>query len=137
MQTITLPPPKRSWFSLISWAVLLAVLVISPEGRGDGSAAALQGLRQHGDLRRRLFPPDFSQWQDYLGEMAITLQIAVWGTALAVILSIPFGLMSAENIVPWWVYQPMRRLMDACRAINEMVFAMLFVVAVGWVRSRA
>lgn len=77
------------------------------------------------------FPPDFSQWQDYLGEMAITLQIAVWGTALAVILSIPFGLMSAENIVPWWVYQPMRRLMDACRAINEMVFAMLFVVAVG------
>lgn len=25
----------------------------------------------------------------------------------------------------------MRRLMDACRAINEMVFAMLFIVAVG------
>ena len=25
------------------------------------------------------FPPDFSQWQDYLGEMAVTLQIAVWG----------------------------------------------------------
>jgi phosphonate transport system permease protein len=25
----------------------------------------------------------------------------------------------------------MRRLMDACRAINEMVFAMLFVIAVG------
>lgn len=62
--------------------------------------------------------------------MAVTLQIAVWGTALAVVLSIPFGLMSAEN-VPWWVYQPVRRLMDACRAINEMVFAMLFVVAVG------
>ncbi|MBT1595314.1 phosphonate ABC transporter, permease protein PhnE, partial [Klebsiella pneumoniae] len=32
MQTITLPPPKRSWFSLISWAVLLAVLVISWKG---------------------------------------------------------------------------------------------------------
>ncbi len=46
-------------------------------------------------------------------------------------LSIPFGLMSAENLVPWSVYQPVRRLMDACRAINEMVFAMLFVVAVG------
>ena len=37
--------------------------------------------------------------------MAVTLQIAVWGTALAVVLSIPFGLMSAENLVPWWVYQ--------------------------------
>jgi phosphonate transport system permease protein len=29
------------------------------------------------------------------------------------------------------VYQPVRRLMDAFRAINEIVFAVLFVVAVG------
>ncbi len=33
--------------------------------------------------------------------------------------------------MPRWVYQPLRRVMDACRAINEMVFAMLFIVAVG------
>ena len=46
-----------------------------------------------------------------LGGSEVTLQIAVWGTALAVVLSIPFGLMSAENLVPWWVYQPVRRLM--------------------------
>ena len=78
-----------------------------------------------------LFRSDFSQWQQYLGEMLVTLQIAVWGTALSIVLSIPLGLMSAENLVPWWIYQPTRRLMDACRAINEMVFAMLFVVAVG------
>ena len=29
MQTITIAPPKRSWFSLLSWAVVLAVLVVS------------------------------------------------------------------------------------------------------------
>ena len=50
---------------------------------------------------------------------------------LAVIFGVPLGLMSSANIVPWWVYQPVRRLMDALRSINEMVFAMLFVVAVG------
>jgi phosphonate transport system permease protein len=44
---------------------------------------------------------------------------------------VPFGLLSSSNIVPVWIYQPVRRLMDACRAINEMVFAMLFIVAVG------
>ncbi|MBX9902075.1 MAG: phosphonate ABC transporter, permease protein PhnE, partial [Burkholderiaceae bacterium] len=43
----------------------------------------------------------------------------------------PFGLLSSSNIAPPWVTQPIRRLMDAARAINEMVFAMLFVVAVG------
>ncbi|ENR4996668.1 phosphate/phosphonate ABC transporter permease [Enterobacter roggenkampii] len=131
MQTITLPPPKRSWFSLISWAILLAVLVISWKGAEMDPLLLFKDAGNMATFAADFFPPDFSQWQDYLSEMAVTLQIAVWGTALAVILSIPFGLMSAENIVPWWIYQPMRRLMDACRAINEMVFAMLFVVAVG------
>jgi phosphonate transport system permease protein len=63
--------------------------------------------------------------------MIVTLEIALWGTALAVILAVPCGLASSSNIAPIWVYQPMRRLMDATRAINEMVFALLFVVAVG------
>jgi phosphonate transport system permease protein len=39
--------------------------------------------------------------------------------------------MCSDNIAPRWLVQPVRRLMDACRAINEMVFAMLFIVAVG------
>jgi phosphonate transport system permease protein len=65
------------------------------------------------------------------GASGLTVQIAAWGTALAVLASIPFGILSSNNIVPWWVYQPVRRLMDAFRAINELVFAVLFVVAVG------
>ena len=63
--------------------------------------------------------------------MIITVQIALWGTVLAVVCAVPCGLLCASNIVPTWVYQPMRRAMDAARAINEMVFAMLFIVAVG------
>ena len=45
--------------------------------------------------------------------------------------SVPLALLAAGNLTPWWVHQPVRRLLDACRAINEMVFALLFVVAVG------
>ena len=77
------------------------------------------------------FPPNFYDWRLYLSEMLTTLHIAVWGTLLAVVLAVPMGLLCASNIVPAWLYQPVRRLMDACRAINEMVFAMLFIVAVG------
>ncbi len=77
------------------------------------------------------FPPDFRYWGLYLKEMVVTVQIALWGTVLAIVCAIPLGILCSENIAPWWVYQPLRRLMDACRSINEMVFAMLFVVAVG------
>ncbi len=75
--------------------------------------------------------PDFSDWRHYLEEMLVTIQIALWGTFLAVVLSVPFGILSSHNMVPWWVLQPVRRLMDLFRAIHEVVFAVLFVVAVG------
>ena len=63
--------------------------------------------------------------------MVHLLAKALLGTALAIVCSIPLALLAAGNLTPWWVHQPVRRLLDACRAINEMVFAMLFIVAVG------
>ncbi len=78
-----------------------------------------------------LFLLNFYDWVFYVEQMLITIQIAVWGTVLAIVAAIPFGILCSENLMPWWVYQPTRRVMDAARAINEMVFAMIFVVAVG------
>ncbi|MBL4599553.1 MAG: phosphonate ABC transporter, permease protein PhnE, partial [Rhizobiaceae bacterium] len=60
-----------------------------------------------------------------------TVNTAIWGTFLAIIVGIPFAILSSSNIAPVWIVQPVRRLMDASRAINEIVFALLFVVAVG------
>jgi phosphonate transport system permease protein len=77
------------------------------------------------------FPPSFKDWKLYVAEMLVTVQIAIWGTLLAILAAVPLGLLSASNVVSPWIYQPVRRLMDALRAINEMVFAMLFIVAVG------
>jgi phosphonate transport system permease protein len=128
-----LPPRalKRSIGNILGWAVALAILVWAWDG-ADMRPAEL--IRDSGNMVHFLagfFPPDFLEWQSYLSEMLVTVQIAVWGTVLAVICAVPCGILSAENIAPWWIYQPMRRAMDAARAINEMVFAMLFVVAVG------
>ncbi|MBN8920741.1 MAG: phosphonate ABC transporter, permease protein PhnE, partial [Rhizobiales bacterium] len=75
--------------------------------------------------------PNFRDWDLYLHEMVITIQIAAWGTALAVVVGTPCAILSSSNVCPQWIVQPMRRLMDASRAINEIVFALLFVVAVG------
>lgn len=75
--------------------------------------------------------PDFREWRSYFAQMVETVQIAIWGTALAVVIGIPFAILSSANVAPVWIVQPVRRLMDASRAINEIVFALLFVVAVG------
>lgn len=77
------------------------------------------------------FPPDFKDWKLYLNELIITIHIAMWGTVLAIVAAVPIGLLSSANIAPAYIYQPLRRVMDACRATNEMILAMLFIVAVG------
>jgi phosphonate transport system permease protein len=117
--------------SYFSWGLVLVLLAASWKG---ADMRPLDLWRDSGNMATYaadFFPPNFSQWRIYLTEMIVTLQIALWGTALAVVSAIPLGLLASSNIAPWWIHQPMRRFMDGCRAINEMVFAMLFVVAVG------
>lgn len=118
-------------FSLLGWGVVLGILMWSWRG---ADMRPLDLLKESGNMAQfaaDFFPPDFRDWKMYLREIVITLQIALWGTVLAVVCAIPLGLLSSANITPAWIHQPVRRLMDACRAINEVVFAMLFVVAVG------
>ncbi|MCM5682881.1 phosphonate ABC transporter, permease protein PhnE [Schlegelella sp. S2-27] len=123
--------PKTSLGTLLLWALLLAVLAGSWKG---ADLRPLDLWRDAGNMAEYLkgfFPPSFRDWQHYAAELLVTLQIALWGTALAILCAVPLGLLASSNITPWWVYQPVRRLLDGCRAINEMVFALLFVVAVG------
>ena len=123
--------PRRKLAQALAWAGGLALLSWAWNG---ADMRPLDLFRDSGNMAqysKDFFPPNFRDWRLYLDEMLVTFHIAVWGTALAIFCAVPCGLMSSENIVSPWIYQPMRRLMDACRAINEMVFAMLFIVAVG------
>jgi phosphonate transport system permease protein len=122
---------RSGWRTQLGWVVVLAVLAWAWQGAEMRPLDLIKDAGNMGTFARDFFPPDFHDWRIYLKEMLVTLHIAVWGTVLAIVAAVPLGLLSAHNVAPVWVYQPVRRLMDACRAINEMVFAMLFIVAVG------
>ncbi|MEA5581486.1 phosphonate ABC transporter, permease protein PhnE [Nodularia harveyana UHCC-0300] len=89
--------------------------------QGDNMAEYISGY----------FPPDFSDWKYYLSEIIITISMGIWGTVMAAIAAVPLSILASNNMSPIWVVQPTRRLLDAMRAINEIVFALIFVVAVG------
>jgi phosphonate transport system permease protein len=123
--------PGRSLPELFLWAGALLFLVWAWRGAEIRPLALIGGLGNAWKYAQEFFPPDFRDWRIYLAETIVTVHIAAWGTLLAVVCAVPCGLLSAENIAPAWVRLPMRRFLDACRAINEMVFAMLFIVVVG------
>ena len=124
-----LPARARTWLLWLTIAALLAWSWGPTEMRKiDLSVTDWRNMAEFGAGFLR---PNFHDWDAYAWEMVETVQIAVWGTALAVFFGIPFAILASANVCPQWVVQPVRRLMDACRAINEIVFALLFVVAVG------
>ena len=123
---------SRTVWNVVIWSVLAAALLWSwgpaEMGRWTYLFSDAGNMAQYA---AGFSHPDFSQWRYYISEMLVTVNIAVWGTFLSVLLAIPFGILSAHNMVPWYILQPSRRLMDFFRAIHEIVWAVLFVVAVG------
>ena len=122
---------RSGWGHTLIWGMVILILSWSWQGAEMRPLDLIKDSSNMATYARDFFPPNFHDWRIYLKEMIVTLHIAIWGTLLAVITAVPLGLMSADNVAPFWLRQPVRRFMDACRATNEMVFAMLFIVAVG------
>ena len=126
------PPLRDRMGSSLAWLAIAGLLVWSWNPTEMSNAGALvTDWRNMAEFASAFLSPNFHDWDIYIEEMIVTVQIALWGTALAVVVGIPFAILSSSNIAPTWIVQPVRRLMDAFRAINEIVFALFFVVAVG------
>ena len=76
----------------------------------------------------------FAGWDhgELIRSMAETVAMAFLGTALAVMLALPLGFLGARNIVPSAVFRFLtRRIFDGCRGLDQFIWALVFVRAVG------
>ena len=83
------------------------------------------------DFLRRMVPPDFSVVGHALRGATQTLQIAIVGTAIAAVLALPVGFLAARNMSPPWLFYGARSILNLFRAIDTLVYALIFVAAVG------
>lgn len=128
--------PQRSMAQrapdILVWGGVIAILLIAFKPVDMAHLPRLftnsENMRQFGS---EFLKPDFGQWRLYVAQMWLTIQIAMWGTTLAVLIAVPFGLACARNVSPAWLQQPMRLLMNLLRSIPDLVVGTLFIVAVG------
>jgi phosphonate transport system permease protein len=119
----------RSLFVAFGMAILLGwaarVIELRP-------LELLRDIGNIGVFLKGYLHPSFANVGEYAWQCVVTICIALWGTLLAVAISVPLGLLGARNLSPHpVVYFATRRLMDVLRAVNEFVFALMFVTAVG------
>jgi phosphonate transport system permease protein len=126
--------PQWSWktFVFIILTILLLILV-SIDLEINFIKLFSNSLNYFGDIFSRMLPPDFSDFNSLVFSMIETIEIAILGTFMAIVLSIPLALLSAKNIAPnIFIFFIARTVTVFFRAIPEFIIAMILVIAIGF-----
>jgi phosphonate transport system permease protein len=123
----------RQW---LQWTLVLAVVAAGLGWSGRELNMSLtelvKGAPWIGDFLMRMLPPNWGFMRQLAKPVLETIQLAVWGTLFAIVLALPLCFLAARNLSPSpLVFHFMRQVFNAARGINEIIFALIFVAAVG------
>ena len=124
-------PPVGGLLQIVAVGAVVATLA-SSWYIDFAPAALIDGLDEVAALLERMVPPRLDD-PGRIGVLALeTLLMAVLGTVLAAITSVPLAFMAARNTTPHpAVYAVARAVITFCRAMPDLLFAVLFVRALG------
>jgi phosphonate transport system permease protein len=111
--------------------VAAAVLAWLAWDTGADPVRLARGLPWIADFIGRMMPPDLRVLPAALAGALKTVEIALLGTAVAAVLALPAGFLSARNVAPPPVFYPARAVLNVFRSVDTLVYALVFVAAVG------
>lgn len=117
---------------IIFWIILTTLVLFSFKTLNLNISTLISGIPYGVSLIMEMFPPDFSGWKQITLLSAETVAMAIWGTLLGILFSIPLGFLSAKNISPnTFVYVLSKSFVSLIRSIPEILYALVFVVSIG------
>jgi phosphonate transport system permease protein len=124
--TVPSRTPKR--IATIGLVVVVAWALLSIDVRVERLVdlpAELLGI-----ARRMFFPPDWSYVGRALDGMITSLQIAWIGTLIGALFSLPLGFLGAKNVTSGLVANIVRQVLNAIRAVPELVLAVVIFIPI-------
>jgi phosphonate transport system permease protein len=115
---------------VLGLVALIVVVLLADIGFFDLERLS-RGLENLGTFSKDTVPPDFAVVPDLVDPLLETLEMAVAGTLLGFIFSVPLGLIGARNISPLPTVAVARLVVAITRTIPTLVWAILFVIMVG------
>jgi len=127
-----LPPRHRSRIVPVAGFGLLAILGVSARDTGLTPVAAVKAIPAFFRFLADMWPPDFHDLAGLARAGLFTMEMALLGTGLAVVVSLPLAVLAARNLSPHPALRAaVRSFVLVCRAIPDFVFALMFISAVG------
>ncbi|KRE53610.1 phosphonate ABC transporter, permease protein PhnE [Paenibacillus sp. Soil522] len=116
----------------LSAAVIILLLWGSSVQTEATLSELIEGFPNMFDLLEEMFPPKWTYFDNIAGAMLETIRMALIGTTIGAILSIPVALLCAGNITAsWWLHHPVRFLLNLIRTIPDLLLAAVFVAIAG------
>jgi phosphonate transport system permease protein len=112
----------------------LAAFVIFCLIRFDVTPARIvNGMERFGKIAGALFPPTPGEaFWDLCKAMLESIGMAFLGTLIAAVIAVPLGFLGARNVLPIRLLRfPIRRSFDFLRGVDALVWALVYVRAVG------
>ena len=96
-------------------------------------ARLLNGFERFGKIAGALFPPSPGDaFWDLTRAMLESIGMAFLGTLIAAVIAVPLGFLGARNVLPISLIRfPIRRSFDFLRGVDSLVWALVYVRAVG------
>lgn len=111
--------------------ILIVSVIWSLVGADVSADRFVTGIPRMGNFLSRLWPPDFEKIGLIIRLLVETLQMAIIGTLIGALLSLLLSFAASSNIAPRWLYSTSRMFLNALRSIPDLIFALMFVSAVG------
>ena len=130
------PPPRVRRPSLLTIVIVLVVGGLLVHGWTEDVAvypdSVATGVFRLGDFIGDAVPPDVHRLGPILKALLVTVEMALLGTIIGVILSLPLAVLAARNTTSHWsLYATSRAVVTVCRTIPDLVWGLIFVIAVG------
>lgn len=129
-------PPRFRRPGIGAWLLLIVVLAFLVHGYASGVAVypgtILEGVEPAIEFASDAFPPDLSRAGPIAIALVETFEIALLGTLIGVVASVPLAIMAARNTTPGrLLHLASRALIALFRTIPDLVWGLIFVVTVG------
>jgi phosphonate transport system permease protein len=127
-RSLALTTVKRVGVSLLILGIVAQSLIVV-QARPQDLVTGVHGMA---DILRRSMPPNFSKFGDEAWPALETVDIAIFGTVVGLVMAVPLAVLAAANVTPSRVlYYLARGVIGFARAVPDLVWALFFVTAVG------
>lgn len=118
--------------SAVAFCFVLAFFFWSLNGAEISISDLLAGFPNMAQIGNEMVPPNVSRFWPMADAVLVTFQMALVGTVIGVLISIPMGVLAAKNLSPHpIIYRSIRALITFFRTVPDIVWALFFVASVG------